>query len=116
LVFNLTASILVDPLYQASDVLPAVAVALQDAFSFTNRTFAQAVSAAEVMTMVQSVPGVVATDLTQLYFTGDHSGPGQTEPPPFLASFPARWDWGFPLLAQLLLINPLGVVLTEMTP
>ncbi len=115
LVFNLTASLLIDsPTYLASDVQSAVVDALKSEFSFANRSFAQAVSAAEVIALIQSVPGVIATNLTQLYLTSDSTGPSQTEPSPFVPSLPARWQGGGIHPAQLLLLNPLGVTLTEM--
>jgi len=118
LTFNLTAGILIDqPKYEPSVVMAKVIAALTTAFSFANRAFALAVSAAEILKLVQAVPGVIAVDLTQLYRTGDPSGPSQTEPLPFLPVLPARWDnlAGAIQPAQLLLLNPLGVTLTEMT-
>jgi hypothetical protein len=86
--------------------------ALTAAFSSANRAFAQAVSAAEVIALIQSVPGVIATNLTQLYLASDPTGPSQTEPSAFLPSLPARWESGSIQPAQLLLLNPLGVNLT----
>jgi hypothetical protein len=116
LVFNLTAGILIDqPTYEPKTVLAASAAALADTFRFANRDFAQAVTAAEIVTLLQAVPGVIAVDLTQLYLTGDTNGPLQTEPAPFLTALPARYSQGAVLPAQLLLLNPLGVTLTEMT-
>jgi predicted phage baseplate assembly protein len=114
LLFNLTASVLVDSRYPGADVLAAVTVALKIAFSFNNRAFAQSATAAEVVTIVQSVPGVIATDLTQLYFVTDADGPHQTEPAPFLLAAPARSEGGQIQRAQLLLLNPGGITLTEM--
>jgi hypothetical protein len=116
LTFNLKASILIDePTYQSSVVMANVLAALTTAFSFASRTFAQAVTAAEILTLIQAVPGVIAVDLMQLYITGDSTGPTQTEPPPFLTSLPALFENGAILPAQLLLLNPLGVTLTEMS-
>lgn len=116
LVFNLSANVLIDqPRYEPELVLAQVANTLSDAFSFENRSFAQAVTAAEIMTMIQSVPGVIATDLAQLYLMTDPTGPLQTEPPPFLPAAPARWESGAMQPAQLLLLNPLGATLTEMS-
>jgi hypothetical protein len=116
LTFNLTAAVLIDtPRYQADQVLADVAAVLTTAFSFDSRSFAQGVSAAEVITLVQSVSGVIATDLNQLYLTTDPTGPSQLEPPPFLPAAPARWEAGVIQPAQLLLLNPLGATLTEVT-
>jgi hypothetical protein len=115
LLFNLKASILIDtPTYDPAVVMAGVSAALTGAFSFANRSFAQAVTAAEIVAMVQSIPGVVALDLVQLYLTGDPSGPGQSEPPAYLTALPARWQAGAIRPAQLLLLNPLGLSLTEM--
>jgi predicted phage baseplate assembly protein len=114
LLFNLTASVVVDSRFAGADVLAAVTVALKTAFSFDNRAFAQSATAAEVVTIMQSVPGVIATDLTQLYVVTDHGGPRQTEPSPFLPAAPARWEGGQIQRAQLLLLNPGGITLTEM--
>ncbi len=115
LVFNLSASLLIDtPTYQQSVVQAAVQGTLTTAFSFANRSFAQAVSAAEVIALIQSVPGVIATTLTQLYLTSNPLGHFQTEPSPLLPSLPARWESNGIQPAQLLLLNPLGVTLTEM--
>jgi hypothetical protein len=114
LVFNLTASILIDqPTYQADVVMAQVGAALASALSFPNRAFAQSVTAAEIITLIQSVAGVIASNLRQLYLTNDPGGPSQTEPPPFLTAQPARWQGGAILPAQLLLLNPLGVSLHE---
>ena len=116
LVFNLHGSLLIDqPRYQSALVMAQVANSLATAFSFENRDFAQAVTAAEIVTLIQSVPGVIATDLNQLYLTTDPNGPSQTEPPAFLAAAPARWEKGAMQPAQLLLLNPLGATLTEMS-
>jgi Baseplate J-like protein/Repeat of unknown function (DUF346) len=116
LTFNLTASILINqPTYLPSTVMAAVNAALTTAFSFSQRSFAQAVTAAEILELMQDVPGVIALNLTQLYQTGDSNGPSQTEPLPFLPALPARFENNTILPAQLLLLNPLGITLTEMT-
>lgn len=116
LTFNLFASILIDtPTYLSSTVMAAVQASLTTAFSFANRSFAQSVSAAEILELIQAVPGVIAVDLNQLYMTSDPTGPTQTEPLPYLAALPALFENGSIQPAQLLLLNPLGVTLTEMT-
>jgi hypothetical protein len=112
--FNLKAALLIDqPTYDPTMVMAAVSAALAGAFSFANRAFAQAVTAAEIITLIQAVPGVIAVYLTQLYQTSDPTGAAKTEPSPFLTALPARWEGGTILPAQLLLLNPLGVNLTE---
>jgi hypothetical protein len=117
LAFNLSAALLIDKVnFDKAAVYAAVTSALIAAFSFDNRAFGQAVTAAEIVTLIQKVPGVLACDLSQLYLSGDPAGPGQTEPPAFLASSPARWENGAVQLAQLLLLNAAGVTLKEMAP
>ena len=114
--FNLTARLLIEkPRYIPQLVMTQVAETLKQAFSFENRSFAQAVTAAEIVALIQSVPGVIASTLTQLYFTTDSSGPSQIEPPPFLPSVPAGFQGGAIRPAQLLLLNHLGVALTEIS-
>jgi predicted phage baseplate assembly protein len=116
LTFNLTAGILIDqPTYLPSVVMAEVTSALTTAFAFAQRSFAQPVTAAEILELIQGVPGVIAVDLTQLYLTSDTTGPSQIEPPAFLPSLPARFQNNAIQPAQLLLLNPLGVTLTEMT-
>jgi len=116
LTFNLNAAILINkPTYDPNVVMAGVSAALTKAFSFANRAFAQFVTAAEILTLIQAIPGVIAVDLTQLYLTSDPTGPSQTEPLPFLPSLPARFEKSGIQPAQLLLLNPLGSTLTEMT-
>ncbi|HLF28953.1 MAG TPA: putative baseplate assembly protein [Anaerolineae bacterium] len=111
LFFNLSARVLTDSRFEAAKVLAEIENALRTAFSFQQRTFGQAVTSAEVLTVIQKVPGVVATDLDALYLVTD---------PPELAAVlqaaTARWDApsGEIQPAQLLLIHPAGVTLTEL--
>jgi hypothetical protein len=117
LTFNLAAAILIDqPRYQPALVRAQVLLELADAFSFANRAFAQPVTSAEITALIQSTPGVVAVSLTQLYLANDPNGPSQTEAPAFIPASPARWANGAIQPAQLLLLNPLGVTITEMAP
>ncbi len=116
LTFNLAAGILVDqPRYEFSRVYGEVLRVLDNAFTFEYRGFAQAVTAAEIIALIQSVSGVIATDLNQLYLTTDPTGPSQIEAPAFLPALPARWENGAIAPSQLILLNPLGVLITEMT-
>jgi hypothetical protein len=64
--FSIEAGILVDPRYLAEDVLAQVEKALRNTFSFENRDFSQPVTAAEVLSVMQAVEGVVAVDLNKL--------------------------------------------------
>jgi len=112
LLFNLKASLVLNPNSSKSAVLAQVSATLAAEFSFANRAFAQAVTTAGIVTLIQSVPGVVASNLVQLYLTTDPSGPKQTAAPPFIPSLPARWVFGTIQPAELLLLNPLGVELS----
>jgi predicted phage baseplate assembly protein len=111
LFFDVSAQVLVDPRFQAAAVLAEVENALRAAFSFQRRAFGQAVTAAEVVTVMQAVPGVVAVDLDRLHHVTDD---------PALASIlpaaSARWDASSGVVrpAQLLLVHPAGVTLTEL--
>jgi hypothetical protein len=112
--FNLVATVIIDkPRYVPADVLAAINTALLSTFSFDQRAFAQPVTAAEVITAVQAIPGVIATDLTQLYRSDDPSGASQTEPDPVLPASYAQLQNGTILAAELLTINTIGFSVTE---
>jgi hypothetical protein len=127
--FGLQAEILVDPLYLSDDVLAAAAAALGQAFTFVRRGFGQPVTAAEVITVLQGVPGVRAVDLNDLFVVPGAAPPGAPAPsttpeapappvtplpPAFLEARPARVERGLILRAQLLLLDPDAVTLTQM--
>jgi predicted phage baseplate assembly protein len=118
LFFNLEAAVLVDqPRYVFANVLAAVSQALNNAFSFETRAFAQPATAAEVTSVIQSVPGVIASELVSLFTVtvrdGEKSVIGLR---PVLSASSARLLGGSILPAELLLINPAGITLTEMQP
>jgi predicted phage baseplate assembly protein len=121
LFFNVKAKILVDARLVREVVTAAVETALEDAFSFRRRAFGQPVTVAEVVTVIQGVNGVEAVDLDQLYRYQDNEVPpaptAQVIPdPPLLTAERARWDDATQemKLAELLLINPVGITLEEM--
>ncbi len=119
LFFNVKAKVLVSPRYRQETVFAAVETALNDAFSFDEREFGQPVTAAEVVTVIQNVHGVVATDLDQLYRYEDDQGPpdpGEQITPDLLDAQGARWNEALNQVvpAELLLINPVGNTLEEM--
>jgi Baseplate J-like protein len=64
--FGLTANVQYDPAYVQSAVQAQVLQALSDGFSFDARTFGQAVGIDEVTQVIQSVPGVIAANVTGL--------------------------------------------------
>jgi hypothetical protein len=120
LFFNVKAKVLVErPAYTPTTVLGGVESALKAAFSFERRDFGQPVTAAEVVTVIQGVPGVVATDLDQLYRYRDKESPSDPESqdtPEILEAERVRLKDDRIALAQLLLINPAGIRLEEMRP
>lgn len=116
--FDLQAKLLVDPRYAFENVRAAADAALRQAFSFEARAFAQPVTAAEVVAVLQGVPGVVATDLDVLA----EVTAGSTAPPSSLSMRIAADPAGFDdtlndfVGAVLLLLSPAGPSLTEMKP
>jgi predicted phage baseplate assembly protein len=109
LLFNLAASVAVDSRFVTPDVFAAIQLALTDSFSFARRSFGQPVTAAEVMTIIQQVSGVVYVDLTSLYLSSDSAALNQ-----ILPAHIAHVENGTIHHAQLLLINPLGIPLQEL--
>jgi hypothetical protein len=71
--FSVGAAITPDPTLNASQVLSVVKSALTAAFGFDSRAFGQPVYSSEVIEVIQNVPGVIATTLTALNYTGDAS-------------------------------------------
>ena len=115
--FSVKARIAVDQRFMADAVLAAASRALRTGFGFDARDLAQSVTAAEVLTLIHTVPGVVAVDLDELL-------PYTAEPPPAdrvadaVPAFGARWEPTSRSIkaAELLLINPAAIVLQEMAP
>jgi hypothetical protein len=113
LLFNLEANVAVDsPRYIKENVFAGIEAALLEAFAFEKRAFGQMVTSAEVITIIQQIEGVIAVDLDTLYLSSD-SAVFNTLLPAQIARVD---DSGAILLAQLLLINPIGVTLGEMKP
>jgi predicted phage baseplate assembly protein len=113
--FRVTAELRIDSRYQSELVLDAASSALQAAFEFAKRDFAQPVAAAEVITILQSVPGLVAVDLNELYSLPLVAG---QENSPLLLAEPARFDDASAtfLPAQLLRLDLAGINLTATPP
>lgn len=113
LFFNLKARVKVDPRLEAAAVFTAVEDALKAAFAFEQRAFGQPVTAAEILTVMQNTGGVVAADLVELYRVDDPPASPQDKPADLLPADPVQTLGD---KAQLLLINPAGITLEEMTP
>jgi hypothetical protein len=108
LLFNLAANVAVDSRYIANDVFATIQSALTDSFSFAQRNFGQPVSAAEVMTIIQQIAGVIYVDLTSLYLASDSQTLNQ-----ILSADIAHVANSMIHHAQLLLINTVGITLQE---
>ncbi len=108
LLFNLEATVLVDPRYEAKTVLANVETALLERFAFEKRAFGQAVTASEAIAAIQDVKGVIAVDLDALYRASFAKSLEQS-----LSAETARWDRekNESQPAQLLLLNRKGISL-----
>jgi hypothetical protein len=115
--FSCRAEITVDARYIAADVLAAVSAALQADFGFAARELGQSVTAAELVTRVHGVAGVVAVDLNELNPYTDQPAPHDPTPAG-VPAFGARFDLTSrkALPAELLLINPAAITLEEAKP
>ena len=114
--FCVDASIRIDyPRFEKEEVRNRVEGVFYKAFSFEQRSLGQPITAAEIITVIHGVPGVVAVDLNKLYENTDPSGPEQTTAPPVLPAdrtMMATWDRQF-YPAQLLMLKPDGLTLKE---
>jgi hypothetical protein len=110
--FTLDAGVIVDPAYVAADVLAAAEAALRDAFAFAARDFAQPVTGAEVISVIQATPGIVAVDLDKLQLVGGPAG-GGLPAARVLPSALTRFSGTTILPAELLLLDDDGVTLRE---
>ncbi len=107
--FRVAATLRTAPDYLFEDVVAAARAALTRAFAFERRAFGQGVSAAEVVALLQGVPGVDFVDLNGLA----ESAPSQPDIPTtvkaWISAESARWDTAAPnalLAAELLLLDP----------
>ena len=116
-------------------VFGSITDAVRAAYSFERRDFAQPVTPAGVLTVVHRVPGVVAANLTALHLVGggpfdtagfDTARFDETQVADVLPARGARFarshDTGpgglrpAVIPAELLLVDPARITLTEMTP
>jgi predicted phage baseplate assembly protein len=115
LFFNVKARVLVNPRHSSPTVLGDVETALKTAFSFERRAFGQPAMVAEIVATIQGVDGVLATDLDQLYRYQQNVAPPAPDEqitPPILDVQQVRQEGD---VDELLLINPVGIKLEEMT-
>jgi predicted phage baseplate assembly protein len=114
--FRVGAALLTDPARLRSDVEDAVRAALRAAYAVDRRQFGQPVPAAEVVTVLQSVPGVVAAVLTALHRKDDAAAVQEV-----LVAYEARFvptaeEPDRVLPAELLTLDADRIALTEMAP
>jgi hypothetical protein len=109
--FGIEAKVLVALLYEADLVFANVRTALLDAFSFARREFGQPVTAAEVITTIQSVQGVEAVDLDALVLQPPCGTGAATAASMLEAGIARRIDE----VTDLLLVDAAAITLTEMT-
>lgn len=115
LLFDLAANISVDRRYIAMDVFAAVQSALETAFAFEQRAFGQPVTAAEVITVIQKVKGVVYVDLDSLYLSSGSASLNEVLHSGIAHVKKVNYDVIQIQKAQLLLINTLGIKLQEVS-
>jgi hypothetical protein len=110
--FRLDAAVIIDPVFVAADVLADADAALRAAFAFEARDFAQPVTGAEVISVIQAVPGIVAVDLDKLELVGQSTGSGLPAAK-VLPSQTTRFSGSTTLPSELLLLDDHGVTLRE---
>lgn len=110
--FDLEAGVFVAAGRDWERVSAAVRAALLDDFSFERRGLAQPLTASEVSSTIQAVEGVEAVDLDGrgVRITGTTGGGD-----PILLARPGRAGHDGPRPAQLLTVNPAGIVLARRT-
>ncbi|UCV17580.1 putative baseplate assembly protein [Ferribacterium limneticum] len=114
--FGLTAGLWIAADYEAEKVLAAASQALATAFGFAARAFGQPVTGSEVLAALQGVAGVIGADLDKLIQVDSgltiltSNGPDGSIP-----ARSARWQGNSLQPADLLLIDPTAVTLTERT-
>jgi hypothetical protein len=112
--FGLSARLRVLPDHSSDKVLAAVRAALAAAFGFSARAFGQSLGGSEVVSVVHRVDGVERADLDLLRL---HDGAQPTTvdgPDGRLRARGARWQGTQILPAQVLLLDPADVLLTEL--
>jgi len=98
--FKISGNYIVDPNFEPETVSAALELALRTNFSFDARDFGEPVVLSEVVAVMQSVPGVVAVDLKQLY-RSDETPALKTR---LLAKMPVLTDSN-PVPAELLTLD-----------
>ncbi len=114
--FGCEANLVIDPRYVSESVVERATAHLQESFAFENRAFAQSVTGAEVIKLIHEVEGVLAVDLNALIPYDDTFEPESANAHELaVPAWPASVDPdGEIQAAQLVLINPVGILLREL--
>lgn len=115
-VFDLSARVLIDSTLEWESVRSRIDADLKRHFGFAARSFAQAVTSAEVVTAIHGVEGVIAVDLDALFLNPGLGASATSSLESFLPAHAARpGPAGHDFLpAELLTVNPYGITLTRM--
>lgn len=98
-------------------MIAAAHEALKTAFGFAARDFGQPLTGSEILAVLQGVAGVVGADLDNLtQFRDGLKILSVAGPDGRLPANTARWQNNALLPADLLLLDPGAVILTERTP
>lgn len=109
--FSISAELILAKDSDRVAVMAAARTMLLTAFSFANRSFAQAVTAAEIALTLQAVPGVRAVVLLRLALLEDTTTGGP--PAAKLDAGDTRFDGTQVVPAELLILSDSGIVLVE---
>ena len=107
--FLLAAAVATDPALVANTVYATIDAALRAAFALDQRDFGQGVRASEVIAIIQSVPGVLACDLTLFARPPQQAGVADS----LAAAVPAPGA-GTQTTAEILLLDPRPIPFTVM--
>ena len=109
--FAITATLRTDPAYVADEVRTASQAAVEAAFGYAPAMLAAPVTGAQVIAVLQAVPGVLSVDLDSLYPV-DAADAGSAGHSALLRAAPATITADGVLAAELLLISPAHIALT----
>lgn len=103
--FEVGANLSIDTFnYDSNQVMAQVWQALAAEFSFAQRSIGQGVAQSEILALIQTVPGVIAAQITALSLQGQT--PSIPPPAVLRAASPTAGEQGTPVGAQLLLLDP----------
>jgi hypothetical protein len=111
--FRVEASLTVDPRLVPEAVLADAEQALRSAFGFVNRGFGQRVTSADVISVIQSVRGVIACNLVALVSLSDGGADAESGVSSVLPAKIAHFEGGSVVPAEIVMLSPTGVKLTQ---